>query len=155
MIKESKTIICKAPLLAAMGILALGLAACDSKPPEQASRNADPTAERTPAIPPTVAKDSKDGDLVKKDDNQDVAKGGGPAQPMQGIDDVAINIKVQDALKSKFSLKSLPILVQTTEGVVTLTGSADTPANREQAEQVAMNVAGVKSVQNKLAVSGA
>lgn len=154
MSRGSKTTTRKAPLLAAMGILVMGLAACDSKPPEQANRGVDPTAERAPPIPPTAAKDSKDGDLVKKDDNQDVAKGG-PAQPMQGIDDVAINIKVQDALKSKFSLKSLPILVQTTEGVVTLSGSADTPANREQAEQVAMNVAGVKSVQNKLAVSGA
>src|SRR5688572_8026811 len=93
---ESKTTISKAPLFVAMGVLTLGLAACDSKPTEeQASRSADPTAtaERTPAIPPTAA---KDGDVVKKDDNKDIAQGG-HAQPMQGVDDVAINIKVQDA----------------------------------------------------------
>jgi osmotically-inducible protein OsmY len=58
------------------------------------------------------------------------------------------------AASSNFTLKGLPILVQTTDGVVTLSGTADTPGNREQAEKVVMNVAGVKSVQNNIVVSG-
>ena len=147
MITDNRTILSKAPLLA-MGILVLGFAACDPKPPQQATRDADQIIERAPS---TAA--GKEADPAKRD-SKDVVGDGAASQPTKVADDVTLNIKVEDALKSNFTLKALPILVQTTEGVVTLSGSADTTANRNQAEQVAMNVQGVKSVQNKLVVSG-
>jgi len=143
---KNRTTISRSPLLA-ISILALGFAACDSKPTEQASRDADQIISRAPS-----SAAGKEIDAAKSD-NSGMGKEGA-SQPMQAVDDVALNIKVQDALKSNFTLKAMPILVQTTEGVVTLTGSTDTPISRNQAEQVAMNVVGVKSVENKLIVSG-
>jgi len=144
---DNKTIISRAPLFA-MGILVLGFAACDQKS-DQASRDADQIISRAPS---TAA--GKEVDPAKTDGKGMMGKDS-VAQSPQAVDDVTLNIKVEDALKSNVTLKSLPILVQTSDGVVTLTGSADTPANRNQAEQVAMNVAGVKSVQNNLVVGGA
>ena len=137
----------------------LGLAACDAKPPEQASRDVDQIVNRAPS--PAAGQDSTAAraDATGSKDSQSTAgtqSAATPASPQAtpATDDVAINIKVQDALKSDFTLKAQPIIVQTTEGVVTLSGSADTPAHRDQATQIAMGVAGVKSVQNKLTVSG-
>lgn len=110
-------------VLAAVGTLALGLAACDPK--SGADKAADSPAVQKP-------------------------QAGGVGQT---VDDLALNIKVEDALKEKQELKSLAIKVSTAGGVVTLSGTADTAANRELAETIVMNVNGVKSVHNKLAVA--
>lgn len=72
----------------------------------------------------------------------------------QSVDDLALNIKVEDALKERAELKSLVVKVNTAGGVVILTGTADTTASRDLATQIVMNVNGVKSVQNKIAVAG-
>ena len=50
-------------------------------------------------------------------------------------------------------LKVLKIDVDTKDGTVTLTGSVDSPENVQRATQVASTVNGVKSVDNRLAVS--
>lgn len=114
--------------LVATGALVLGLAACEPKPStEQAGRMT--------------------GDSSGSAET--------PAKSGQTVDDLALNIKVEDALKEDPSLKALPIKVRTVGGVTTLSGTADTPANRDQATQVAMSVSGVKAVENKLVVGGA
>lgn len=135
--------------LAAVGVLALGLglAACDPKPSAPAQQS-DQNAGRVGTIdqaPSTAAgKDIAQPNGVEKDS---VAKA-----PQATSGDVEINIKVQSALNENPALKRLPIIVQTDAGVVTLSGTADTPDKRLQAEQVAMSVNGVKAVENKLAV---
>lgn len=120
----------RVPLIAA-GAFALGLAACDPKPAvDQAGGTSDSSVEEKNGVDSSVAKVG------------------------QTVDDLALNIKVEDALKESPELKSLAIKARTAGGVVTLSGVADTATNRELATQIAMNVNGVKSVQNKLAITG-
>lgn len=68
------------------------------------------------------------------------------------IDDAAITAKVKTALVAEPGLKALQIDVDTANGVVTLSGSVDSPNNLDRATQVAQAVQGVKSVDNRLTV---
>jgi hyperosmotically inducible periplasmic protein len=138
--------------IAALVLAVVTVAGCGPAPTQQASRDADKIIERAPS--PAAGKAADPLKDNSKDATSNAPSITGSAAPAAPADDVTINIKVQDALKSNFSLKALPMLVQTTAGVVTLSGSVDTPENRSQAEQVVLGVAGVKSVQNKLVVSG-
>ena len=56
---------------------------------------------------------------------------------------------------SEPGLKVLQINVETNNGVVTLTGTADSADSREKAKVIAGAVAGVKSVDNRLVVKPA
>lgn len=66
--------------------------------------------------------------------------------------DTAITSKVKTAIVSEPGLRAARINVDTADGVVTLTGSVDTPQKAERATQVAQAVIGVKSVDNRLDV---
>ena len=68
------------------------------------------------------------------------------------VGDAAITGKVKTALIGDPDVKALVIDVDTKNGVVTLSGSADTPAHSEKATTVAQGVEGVKSVENHLTV---
>jgi hyperosmotically inducible protein len=68
------------------------------------------------------------------------------------IDDAAITTKVKSALISDSEVSAFPINVDTTNGVVHLTGTADTRAEADKAARIARGVAGVKSVVNKIQV---
>jgi hyperosmotically inducible periplasmic protein len=135
----------------AVGVLALSLAACDSKPIEQTSRDADQIVNRSPS--PAAGKESA-VEIPEGQNQSSEMNGADKSQTAQIPDDATLNMKVQDAINANFTLKSLPIRVQTSDGVVTLTGSAQSVFNRERAALVAMNVAGVKAVESKLSVSG-
>ena len=69
------------------------------------------------------------------------------------VDDAAITTKVKSAIFAEPGLKTLQINVDTKGGVVTLSGTVATPAQKAKAAQVAKGVEGVKSVKNSLAVS--
>lgn len=71
------------------------------------------------------------------------------------LGDAAITAKVKTALIGEPGLKALKIDVDTANGVVTLTGSVDSPQNLERATQVAQAVEGVKSVDNRLNIKSA
>jgi hyperosmotically inducible periplasmic protein len=66
------------------------------------------------------------------------------------IDDSAITTKIKAKFLADDRVKSSHIKVVTTNGVVTLTGSALTSESKAAAEEVAMQVDGVKSVDNEL-----
>jgi hyperosmotically inducible periplasmic protein len=66
------------------------------------------------------------------------------------IDDSALTTKVKAALLTEKNLKSLPISVESTEGVVTLSGQVVSSAQIDQAVDVAKHVKGVKDVHNAL-----
>jgi hyperosmotically inducible protein len=68
------------------------------------------------------------------------------------IDDSALTTKVKAALLTEKNLKSLPISVESTEGVVTLSGNVVSSAQIDQAVDVAKHVKGVKDVHNALKV---
>ena len=66
------------------------------------------------------------------------------------VDDAAITTAVKGSFLTQKGLDSLDISVETTDGVVVLTGKVDSDAQIGLAEQVAKEVKGVKNVVNKL-----
>ena len=128
-------------LLAAIaGALALGLAACGDKPPAQpAVKPVEPASiAAVPQTPPPAVvveqKAEKSAEIAKANEN------------------AALVAKVRSALADDPVLKRLAIDAVASDGVVTLLGTADTPAHRNKAAQIASAVAGVKSVKNNLVI---
>ncbi len=68
------------------------------------------------------------------------------------LSDSAITTKVKAELLTEKNLKSLGIDVDTSNGVVTLTGTVPSTAEKKQAEDVTRHVKGVKDVKNNLAL---
>ena len=66
------------------------------------------------------------------------------------IDDSVLTTKVKAALLAEKNLKSLDISVESTDGVVTLSGKVVSSAQIKQAVDVAKHVRGVKDVHNSL-----
>jgi predicted amino acid-binding ACT domain protein len=66
------------------------------------------------------------------------------------IDDAGITSKVKAAFFAEAGLKTLQISVDTVNGVVTLSGSVDSPSNSDRANTLAGAVAGVTAVDNRL-----
>jgi hyperosmotically inducible protein len=69
------------------------------------------------------------------------------------IGDSALTTKVKAALMAEKNLKSLPISVESTDGVVTLSGELASSAQVKQAVKVTKNVGGVDDVHNSLTVA--
>ena len=72
----------------------------------------------------------------------------------QYIYDAAITAKVKAALASTPQLGALSTKVETTNGVVKLTGVVKSADDKAHTEKVASSVTGVKGVQNNLEVEG-
>ena len=114
----------KACLLAGSSMALIGLGGCDQpQPAETAGKKID----------------------------QSMAKMG--EKTGKAIDDVAITAAVKAGILAEPGLKVLQIDVDTKDGQVMLTGSADSAENVQRATQIATAVQGVKSVENRLAVS--
>lgn len=71
----------------------------------------------------------------------------------QVMSDSAITTKIKSKLAANQGLSSFGIHVETTNGIVTLTGSVDMVSKRDLAGRIASNTDGVKGVDNKIAVS--
>ena len=118
----------------AAAALALGVAACEQKPSsDSAFDKLVQNAGRDPAPAP-------DASTPK------------PAQPYQETGDAALAARVKAAITADPALRWLTLDVNAADGVVTLFGTADTPANSHQAAMLALNVEGVRSVRNKMVI---
>ncbi len=73
----------------------------------------------------------------------------------QFVDDAAVTAKVKADLIKDDAVKSTDIAVETTSGIVQLSGFVGSDAIRQRAEQLAKSVEGVKSVRNDLAIQTA
>jgi hyperosmotically inducible periplasmic protein len=113
------------------GALALGLAACErEQSPERIGRQID----RAP------------GQTIPQLDQL-----APPAAGARGAD-LALADRVKAALTTAPDLQFQVIDVVVSNGVVLLQGTAETPADRDKAGQIASGVEGVKSVENQIAV---
>jgi osmotically-inducible protein OsmY len=72
----------------------------------------------------------------------------------QIVDDAAITAKVKAELLKDPEVSGMKINVDTTQGTVKLKGEIKTIALRKKVEDLAKGVAGVKSVDNQLIVTG-
>ena len=68
------------------------------------------------------------------------------------VGDATITTKVKSAVLAEPGLKTLQIGVDTKDGVVTLSGTVDTPTLKDRAMQIAQQVDGVRSVVDNLQV---
>lgn len=66
--------------------------------------------------------------------------------------DVVLAARVKAAISADPGLRSVTVDVNAAGGVVTLYGTADTPARSHQAAMVALNVEGVRSVRNEMVI---
>jgi hyperosmotically inducible protein len=81
---------------------------------------------------------------------------GGTAQRSTGqvVDDAAVTAKVKTALLADPDISALKINVDTEQGKVKLKGEVKSMALRKKAEDLARGVAGVRSVDNQLVITG-
>lgn len=70
----------------------------------------------------------------------------------QNIDDTTITTQVKAKLAADKGSSVTRVQVDTNRGVVALTGTVESAADRSRAEQITRGVSGVKSVSNNLQV---
>jgi len=122
------------------------LAGCEQK---TTTRTADGTTTSSTTTTTTAAPSPE----VKSTANEMKADAKSAADKAgNAIEDGAITAKVKTALLADPDVKGLAIDVDTKNGVVTLKGTADKPANRDRAVAIAKDTGGVKSVQDQLVV---
>lgn len=119
----------------AAGILAFGLAACGDDPPPPKPVVKAPA----PAAPAAPAADAK-------------AAPAKPATEARAGADRALAARVKEALLAEKSLNAHGIEVDAKDGAVTLFGTVENKARREQAAKIAAGVDGTRSIENKLVV---
>jgi hypothetical protein len=125
--------------LAVAGALMLALAACDRQPEagnpdkgfDSVVENAIRDREPAPATTPGPQGMNQAGDSAP---------------------DSVLEARVKAALAADSGLRSVTVDVKSADGVVTLYGTADTPATSYRAAMVALNVDGVRSVKNEMVV---
>lgn len=76
----------------------------------------------------------------------------GESTPGEYVDDVAITSKVKYELLESKKVDGLDVNVDVTNGKVTLTGWANSTAERAKASELANGVKGVKSVDNQIKI---
>jgi len=72
----------------------------------------------------------------------------------RAADDASVTAKVKTMLLADPEVKALAITVDTVNGEVTLTGTAETAYQKQEAGKLARHTEGVKSVVNKIEVTG-
>lgn len=77
-----------------------------------------------------------------------------PGRPATGIGDASITATVKTKLLADTDVAGLRIDVDTSDGVVTLTGEVNTAMEKEEAMRLAREVNGVKRVIDKLTLKG-
>lgn len=122
-------------------ILTAGLSACDKPgPAERAGQNIDRSVDQV------GEKMSDTADRVGDKMSSQGEKAG------VAIDDTEITAKIKAAIFAEPGLKTLQISVDTIHGVVTLSGSVSSKADKDTAQSLASAVSGVKEVNNRLEV---
>jgi osmotically-inducible protein OsmY len=130
--------------------LALSLAACDRPPSgDSIGRSFDKSVEKVRQDLNQAANDA--GRTIEKglDPTGETVTEAGPA-----VNNIALAARVKAALIGTRALYSSNIDVgATTNGVVTLTGSAENATKRDLAERLALSVDGVTAVRNDIAIA--
>lgn len=93
---------------------------------------------------------------VKRVINEMTVASVAPTQPETlgaAIDDATITAQAQLALVSNDSTRNLDTAIDTTNGVVTVRGNANTLAEKELVSSIINNIEGVKGVNNEMLVS--
>jgi len=124
--------------LSAFSLVCLvGLSACDYKSKDGVAEN-----EIDPAVVNAETEMYKDETSAGISDKTGVK-----------VEDAMITTKIKAAFLAESDISSMDINVTTIDGVVMLTGSADSLASSQKATEVARQVAEVKQVNNQLVIN--
>lgn len=133
-----------------LSVAILGLTGCKQEgTAEKAGKKVDQTAEKTEKKVEQTA-----GKVETK------MKGAGEAivekteKAGEYMEDSVITGKIKADILKDSLLKESQVAVTTTNGVVLLNGSVDSPQGVDRAMEIARSVKGVKSVENHLVVKG-
>ncbi len=129
--------------------------------PFKSSETTDPTVEEQGS----AAQDNVRGTQSRQGAAEGQSGQGKETQQTQGegseqsgagryIDDAMITAKVKAALAQDPGASALAIKVETTKGMVQLSGSVDSAEEKTKAESIARGVDGVKDVENELKLGG-
>jgi osmotically-inducible protein OsmY len=152
----------KTSLIGAVGTALLALAACDSK---QDGQTVGQKVDQTIASAKTAADDAKQSakrgldeaaQATKEKSEQLAKKSDELAQKAeragQKVSDATITTAVKADIAKDPDLSALRVNVDTTDGKVSLTGTAPSETARQRARTIAMNEKGVTAVDNQLTV---
>ena len=132
------------------------------------NRNADtgqsPNTGGAPATPPPAASPAPQTPAAPAPDTSNAAPppSGAPSSTApdaaksagDAVGDTVITGKVKAALLADSNVKGTDISVETNQGDVTLSGTAASQAQIDDAVRIARGIDGVKNVENKLTVKG-
>ena len=154
-------------LIAAAAALALGLAACNKtddrtvgQQVDAAVAKAEAAADEAKAKAEVAAQDAKNAaqsagaDIRAGASDLAASASAAAADVKEAVADTAITASVKAGLAKDPDLSALQINVDTTNGAVSLQGTAPTTAAKERAAAIVREVKGVKSVTNLLKVQG-
>jgi osmotically-inducible protein OsmY len=136
-------------VLGAVATAAL-LVACEKKTTtvETPTGSTTTTTTTTPAATPSMS--SMGASASAMADSAATSASGAMTNAAGAIGDAAITAKVKTALLADPDVKGLQIEVDTKDGAVLLTGTADNESNAAKATTIARGIEGVKSVDNKV-----
>jgi hyperosmotically inducible protein len=119
-----------------------GLVACDnSGPAEKAGKQIDQATENATNSLSNAAE--KADQAISKQANETT----------QVMEDSAVTSRVKSSLLREPGMQSMKIKVVTENGIVTLSGTAETQEKIDKANKLASAIDGVKSVKNKLVIA--
>jgi len=148
--QDHRNPVCRVFCAAIAAALALSLAACGEKPP------ADTATAKIESATEVAARQAKAAaaaaEKKKAEEQKAQAEAAKKAADAKTAADKALADKVKAALVATPGLKDLGFDVRSSNGDVTLFGSADTQAQRHKAEKVAAGVPGVHSVTDELQI---
>lgn len=115
------------------------------------------TAALVALVAAGCSQQSKEGDADQKNSQTAVPQASNDVNKVGGgisasIDDSMITTKVKAAIIAEPALSAVDIKVNTTDGVVTLSGTITAPEKADRAIQLAHTVDGVKAINNELVV---
>lgn len=139
-------------VLATSVLAALAIAACDQSPSSRNSAAVTPprTTDYSTTAPAPASTDTTSTSSMSPS-TPSTAMDSTSNKMASTTDDAAVTTKVKAALLAEPGLRSMEIHVDTKDGVVTLTGTPDSAANRDRAVVIARNVSGVKDVVDQMA----
>jgi hypothetical protein len=140
-----------ATTIAALGLLALGTAACD-RPTTQTTASNDSTAS-TASTTPSPSTSTATPDAASPNAPATANMQPGPAGDASGaVSETMTTGKIKAAMASDAGLKDSDISVTTQNGVVTLSGTAKSQDQVSMATALAQRQDGVVRVENNISV---
>ena len=141
----------KIAVIAVSSALVGSLIGCN-RPTQTASRDSDNSMAQSSGSYGSSSGTTGSGSSAGSSSSDSSSMGSSTASDTVAMADPSITAKIKAAYLKEPGLKSMDIHVETNNGIAILTGTVDSQATIDRAQQLASSVEGVKSVDNRLTV---